>query len=201
MLIEKWAQAVLKNSPKIVGISINSHSRVLANLLADRIRAKSNNACIVFGGPWCAEVAENGELNRSVDIYVRGEGEAIISTIARKIADNESPQDLNIKGTIINTGSGFKDNGWNPESLDINSIPYPALDLFDFDNYTNKDEIPIIYSRGCNYNCKFCTDKPIWGNYRMRSADNIIAEMLRHNKLSGRKRFKCNDLMINGDLK
>ena len=34
----------------------------------------------------------------------------------------------------------------------------------------------------------------------MRSADNIVEEMLKHGALFKRKRFKCNDLMVNGDL-
>lgn len=200
VLIEKWAQDVLNTNPRIVGISINNCSRILANLLADKIREKSPDVCIVFGGPWCTEVMENSQLNKNVDIYVRGEGEGIVAAIARRIAENESVRNFDIKGTIINTGFGFKDNGWDSEPLDINSIPSPALDLFDFRNYTNKDEIPIIFSRGCNYNCKFCTDKPIWGNYRMRKADNIVDEMIKHSEMFKRKRFKCNDLMVNGDL-
>jgi anaerobic magnesium-protoporphyrin IX monomethyl ester cyclase len=200
VLIEKWAQEVLNSNPRIVGISTNNFSMILANLLADKIKEKSNNVCMVFGGPWCTEVLENNQLNKNVDIYVRGEGEAIITAIAGRIANNESWRDFDIKGTIVNTGFGFKDNGWNDASLDINSIPSPALGLFDFNRYTNKDEIPIIFSRGCNYNCKFCTDKPIWGNHRMRSAENIVCEMVKHSEMFKRKRFKCNDLMINGDL-
>ena len=200
-LIGRWTESILNSNPRIVGISVNNYSMLLANLLADKIREKSKDVCIVFGGPWCTEVLENNQLNKNVDIYVRGEGEAIISAIAEGIAKGVFARDFDIKGTIINTGASFKDNGWSSEPLDINSIPSPALDLFNFANYTNRDEIPIIFSRGCNYNCKFCTDKPIWGNYRMRKAENIVDEMVRHSKIIKRKRFKCNDLMVNGDLK
>ena len=41
----------------------------------------------------------------------------------------------------------------------------------------------------------------MWGNYRMRHGDDIVAEMKKHGALLGRKSFKCNDLMVNGDLK
>lgn len=199
-LMEKWTRMILEINPKVIGLSVNSHSRVLANLLADKLKEKREDLYIIFGGPWCAELTKEGELNRNVDVYVRGEGEAIVSKIVKKIANNESIRNLNIKGTIVHTGDRFRDNGWNREPLDINRISFPALNLFDFDNYTNKDEIPIIFSRGCNYYCKFCTDKPMWGNYRVRKADNIIEEMHRHSEIFGRKRFKCNDLLINGDL-
>lgn len=199
-LIEKWTQDILKHNPRVVGISTNNYSRILANLLADKIKEKNKSICVIFGGPWCTEVLENNQLNENVDIYVRGEGEAIITVLAERISKNESIRDCNVKGTIVNTGSGFKDNGWSDEPLDINNIPSPALDLFDFKNYTNQDEIPIIFSRGCNYNCKFCTDKPIWGNHRMRKASDIAGEMIKHSEMFKRKKFKCNDLMVNGDL-
>jgi radical SAM superfamily enzyme YgiQ (UPF0313 family) len=199
-LLARWAQDILGGNPAMVGISTNNYSMILSNLLADEIKRRNSNVCVVFGGPWCTEALENNQLNRNVDIYVRGEGEGIIAEIAARMEGNESPRDFAIKGTIINTGSGFKDNGWNDKPLDIDSIPPPALDMFDFGNYTNRDEIPIIFSRGCNHNCKFCTDKPIWGNHRMRRAENIVEEMVRHSGMFGRKRFKCNDLMVNGDL-
>ncbi|MBL7196848.1 MAG: radical SAM protein [Candidatus Omnitrophica bacterium] len=199
-LIERWANQILEINPKIIGFGVNSHSRILANLLADRIREKRKDVYIIFGGPWCTELTQETGLNRNVDIYVRGEGEEIASKIVKKILDNESIRDLNIEGTIINTGGSFKDNRWNKEPLGIDRIPFPALNLFNFDNYTNKQEIPIIFSRGCNYCCSFCTDKPMWGNYRMRKADNIIEEMVKHSNIFGRNRFKCNDLLINGDI-
>jgi radical SAM superfamily enzyme YgiQ (UPF0313 family) len=199
-LLEKWAQDILKDNPRIVGMSVNNYSRILADLLAAKLKEKKPGICVIFGGPWCTEVLENNQLDKNVDIYVRGEGEAIIAELAERIARNEPPAGFTVKGTIINAGSEFKDNGWSNSPVDINSVPRPALELFNFNNYTNKDEIPIIFSRGCNYNCKFCTDKPIWGNHRMRKADNIIEEMARHSRMFARKRFKCNDLMVNGDL-
>ncbi len=199
-LLEKWTEAVLERNPRIIGLSVNSHSRILANLLADALKKKAKDVCIVFGGPWCAEVMETGELNNNVDVYVRGEGEKIISKIAGKIERGESMRDAVIEGTLIYTGAGFRDNGWDTNPLDVDSIPFPALKLFDFERYTNKAEIPIIFSRGCNYSCAFCTDAPMWGRYRMRSVDNILGEMIKHSALFGRRRFKCNDLMVNGDL-
>jgi len=199
-LAERWAEAVLERSPKVIGLSVNSHSRVLADLLADTLRKKAKDACIVFGGPFCAEIAESEDLNNNVDVYVRGEGEKIISRIAGIIEHGGSIRDSAIEGTLLNTGSGFKDNGWDMNPLNIDDIALPALQLFDFERYKNKVEIPIIFSRGCNYSCAFCTDAPMWGRYRMRSAGNIIGEIIKHSKLFGRRRFKCNDLMVNGDL-
>jgi len=200
-LLTRWTEEILRFEPKLVGFSVNSHSRLLAELLAGGIKEKQRDIRVVFGGPWCMELLEEPLFNKNVDIYVKGEGELIASKIAEKISRQEPISDLNIPGTVVNTTTGFHDNGWEEKPLDINSLPYPALSLFNFDNYTNKTEIPIIFSRGCNYHCRFCTDKPMWGTYRMRKAEDILGEMRQHSKLFGRVRFKCNDLMVNGDLK
>jgi len=199
-LLEAWVREIVKFDPRIAGFSVNSHSRILANLLASGLKEKNPSLSIIFGGPWCAELTKEDALNSDIDVYVRGEGEEIISKIAKSAAADRSLKELNIEGTVVNTGEGFRDNGWNKDPLDINKVPFPALNLFDLDNYNNKEEIPIIFSRGCNYHCKFCTDKPMWGRHRMRSAENIVAEMIDHSAKFKRKRFKCNDLMVNGDL-
>lgn len=198
--VESWVKSILVHNPSLIGFSVNSHSKLLANLMADKIKEKKKDCCVVFGGPFCSELSRVEECNKNVDIYVRGEGEKTVSLIAQTVACGESIRDLNIKGTVVNTGAGFKDNGWARELLDIDSIPFPALRLFDLDNYSDKEKIPIIFSRGCDFYCKFCTDKPMWGNYRMRKAENIINEMVNHSKIFNRQSFKCNDLMVNGDV-
>lgn len=199
-LAQKWVNEIISFKPNAVGFSVNSHSKILANFLAAKLKKKEQNLFIVFGGPWCTELADTNELDKNVDMYVRGEGEDIIRKAMEKLARNDYIQDLNMEGVIVKTKGGFKDNGRQKSYLDINTMPLPALHLFDFDNYTSKDEIPILFSRGCDYYCKFCVDKPMWGRYRMRAAENIITEMKYHSGKFGRKRFKCNDLMINGDL-
>jgi len=71
-----------------------------------------------------------------------------------------------------------------PQIEDVDSLPYPAWDLFPMDYYAllrvvgaeNRDRVfPVLSSRGCPYRCNFC--------YRMddeatlRSADGISEEI------------------------
>lgn len=72
------------------------------------------------------------------------------------------------------------------ENLD--SLPFPAWDTFPLENYwkikfahgpfTSKRYLPILTSRGCPYNCKFCfipySNKRIW---RERTAKNVVDEI------------------------
>lgn len=198
-IIDQWAGDILNFGPDAVGLSVNTHSRLIANLLSCRIKREQNSVKIIYGGPFCSEGLNGMEnLDANVDIYVKGEGEMAASTIFKRLARQEPLTD--IKGVIFKENGTFYDNGNYAGIVPINEIPFPALDLFDFGDYDNKKEVPIIFSRGCNYYCRFCCDRPMWGRYRMRSAVNIVEEIKRHKIAFGRAAFKCNDLLVNGDL-
>lgn len=197
-LLFDWSCRILDFGPEIVGFSVNSHSLAVAGALAGKIRGLKKEIALVFGGPMCSESGPAGEHHPCVDIYVRGEGEETVSRIASAAEAGADIRYLELPGTAVNTGSGFRDNGPAEIIRDIDDIPFPALELFDLERYTNKEEIPVIFSRGCDYACRFCTDRPMWGRYRMRSPENIFAEMEKRYLSYGRKKFKCNDLMVNG---
>ena len=71
--------------------------------------------------------------------------------------------------------------------MDLDSIPYPAHDLYKIQRYANLQPLTdgldknaraytIMTSRGCPYKCTYCS-KPITGNtWRARSVDNVIGE-------------------------
>ena len=77
----------------------------------------------------------------------------------------------------------------NPiENLDI--LPYPDFSLIKGFR-PSSPAIPISTSRGCPFDCSFCSVTKMFGHkYRFRSADNIIGEMKSRN---ARSFFFCDD--------
>ncbi|MCB0231061.1 MAG: B12-binding domain-containing radical SAM protein, partial [Anaerolineae bacterium] len=75
----------------------------------------------------------------------------------------------------------------SPMIEDLDSLPFPAHDLFKIDKYTNLQPLTdgldpharsftILTSRGCPYKCTFCS-KPVTGDtWRGRSVENVVAE-------------------------
>ena len=71
---------------------------------------------------------------------------------------------------------------------DLDSLPFPAWDLFPLENYWNlrfahgpqtaERYLPLLTSRGCPYQCKFCV-APATNNqeWRPRSAQNVVDEI------------------------
>jgi radical SAM superfamily enzyme YgiQ (UPF0313 family) len=72
-----------------------------------------------------------------------------------------------------------------PLMHDLNSLPMPARDLVDMNQYANTWKsahgffsLNIVSSRGCPYRCNWCA-KPIYGDhFSVRSAESVAEEML-----------------------
>ncbi len=67
---------------------------------------------------------------------------------------------------------------------DLDSLPFPAWDLFQIDYYSlvrfphanNKDRcLPVITGRGCPFRCNFCYR--VHEGYRLRSVENVVEEI------------------------
>lgn len=116
------------------------------------------------------------------DIIVRGEGEQTIVDLCRAIAEREPLS--SVAGIAYRSGKNVNVNAERKTIKDVDSIHWPAYDLFDCNYYRllrlphadNTDFVmPIISARGCPFHCNFCyrMDK----GYRMRSPEAIVDEI------------------------
>jgi anaerobic magnesium-protoporphyrin IX monomethyl ester cyclase len=66
-----------------------------------------------------------------------------------------------------------------PPAPDIESLPWPAKDLFYSHNPYQARDYMIMASRGCPFRCVFCAGahRPGGPRYRQRSADSLVAEL------------------------
>ncbi|MBU1627943.1 radical SAM protein, partial [bacterium] len=72
---------------------------------------------------------------------------------------------------------------------DLDTLPYPARDLLDYDAYVNNDlvEYGMVSIRGCPYKCLYRqpTLKLLFGSVRKRSAKNVAGEIEELIKMRG----------------
>jgi len=75
---------------------------------------------------------------------------------------------------------------------DLDSLPYPDLSLVQrYNPHASIVPIPVSTSRGCPFDCTFCSVTKMFGReYRFRSADNVIAEVLSR---KSKPLFFCDD--------
>ena len=160
------------------------HNRVLIDYLGDRFP----HATVVAGGEHITAVPEFSiKQTRHLAVCVLGEGEATIVDVVKAI---ESKRDFStIDGVVYRA----RDNTAvrNPRRgriTDIDAIPRPAWDLFPLKQYREKSMIygvdrgvgslPILATRGCPYQCTFCSSPAMWGTrYVMREPADVADEI------------------------
>ena len=110
---------------------------------------------VILGGIYATLCPEHARKHSGADRVVAGPGEAAISGILEEI-------------------TGFRRRGRIfPDLEDLDSLPYPALDLLDHPPY-----IPILTSRGCPLDCTYCASRQLQPTYRRRQPRAAAAELI-----------------------
>lgn len=123
---------------------------------------------------------------KHADVGMIGEGDETIVELYRAI--QEGTPLSNVKGIIYREGDRFVITSRRRDVPDLNSLPYPDYEGFDFARYLSTNNlgsgykgeplspVNIIGSRSCPYLCSFCFH-PSGRTYRERSLDSIFSEI------------------------
>lgn len=162
----------------IVGISTDTTRYPLAIKIAEI--AKYKGCKVVIGGPHTAFLDREALETGFIDYVVRGEGENIIVELMEALSGRRGIEE--VRGiSYIKDGRVIR----NPDAefiKDLDNIPFPARNLLPMNRYTARLEgtyaTSIITSRGCPFNCSFCSSSAFSGIiWRSRSVRNIIEEL------------------------
>ncbi len=190
------AELLAERRPKIVGISMRSFALDMAKDITRTVRS-SCDAVVVWGGAHPTLLPE--ECIEHADVVCIGEGEGPIKDMARAIKHSEPISGIDNLWAKTADGEVVK-NPLRPLIQDLDSLPFPSLDaqnkffiekgrLYKRDPYLHPKQsinYSVIASRGCPYQCSFCSNNVFRGvytglgkYYRTRSPANIIAELRR----------------------
>lgn len=157
-------------SADVVGISTITSTAPRAYEIASRVKALGKK--VIMGGPHVTFQPEEA-LNYS-DFVVRAEGEETFPELLEVIEKDKSPKKVNgisyrVNGNLIN-------NENRPVICNLDKIPSPDLSLIE--GSENLRVTPVLTSRGCPYNCSFCSVTKIFGHrYRTRSVKHVLDEL------------------------
>lgn len=170
-------------SADLVGISTITSTAPRAYAIADAVRGMG--VPVIMGGPHVTFLPEEG-LEHS-DFVVRGEGEHALMSF---IDQWENGRDFSSVPNLSYKPNGeIHHNPIAPYVCNLDSNPFPDLSLLKgkYRRVAGHLIIPIQTSRGCPFDCSFCSVTGMFGRkYRFRSTENIMEELRRYNE---RKNF------------
>lgn len=165
-----------EENPDLVGLSVMSvtlHSALEGARIAKEVGAK-----VVFGGPHLSIYPQESVSYPFVDYGIIGEGEYTMLELVRAL-ENDRPL-REIKGLVYKEGGKiFSSQGQIIKDLD--SLPFPARELLPMEKYTSINAIgrsaTLISTRGCPFNCGFCTNPPFMRFHRVRNPKLVVDEI------------------------
>ncbi|MCK5043525.1 radical SAM protein [Candidatus Pacearchaeota archaeon] len=211
-LSEKEIIKKIKNfNPDIVGVSCSFSIYEKDSTRIARLVKQNSEALVVFGGAHSSANPDSVLKNKEVDMIVKGEGEVVFSNIAKSFKDKKKKS--SIPGTIIrNNYNKIKINKPAEFIKNLDEIPFPARHLLPMEKYLSHPQnsianmkgptTEIITSRGCPFNCIFCSIHTVWGRkWRARSAKNVVDELEHLYQKYGIKEFRFFDDNLTWDKK
>ncbi len=186
---ERVLQWVKRIQPDVVGFGVLTLSFLPTIDLVRDIKEWNPSVKIILGNYFATIEGENilRKYGDIVDFCVRDEAEATVLELCRWLEKTPDKDPVDIKGLT------FRDRNHKiiatldrPSELDLDKIPFPDRRLIKF-NYNlniNGLEIPnskftcMISSRGCPYNCSYCScSRFAKQRWRPRSPKNVVEEL------------------------
>ena len=176
----------------------------MCKVLIKLIRKRFPDIPLIGGGEHVSAVPEESLLESALDIIVCGEGEETAVEIARAIESGNKNFEF-ITGIAFHSKEGkFFKNDPRPRLKDVDNIASPAWDLTPIHQYLDRGfgygvnrgrSMPIVASRGCPYQCTFCSSPNMWTTrWVIRDPDLLLDEMEKSMATYGATNFDFYDL-------
>ncbi|KPU44211.1 oxygen-independent coproporphyrinogen-III oxidase-like protein HemZ [Oxobacter pfennigii] len=162
-----------KMKPDILGFSCYIWNIEYVLKIIGSMKKINPKLLVVLGGPEVSyDCTKLMEENTSIDFIVKGEGERTAQELFLCL-EGRGKGLKDIYGIVFRKDNGIIENINAPLIENLDSIPFPYDDSYDFKN-------KILYyeaSRGCPYNCSYCLSSTIPG-VRFFSVERIKRDLL-----------------------
>ena len=173
-------EKILQIKPKIAGLTAATVVFPSALRVAKIVKEVYPDCVTVLGGPHATLMDKDIiRENPEIDVIVRGEGEVTFLELTKVILDVEG----NLKDvagiTFRNEGCVIRTND-RPYIMNLDQLPYPSFQHFPLKKYRRFGYLilPVLSSRGCPFNCAFCSAPKIAGRQvRMRNPQKVVDEL------------------------
>jgi len=181
---KKLKDRVFESKADIVGIYFASPRYNATQKSIETCRKALPNSIIIAGGPHPSALPiETLKEIPELDICAVGEGEITMHELIKSF-ENNSPL-TEVSGLAFRN----KENGeiiiTKPREFikNLDDLPFPLRDIFPLDRYQAPPWIkkrpcfPMITSRGCPYQCAYCSKDVFRDTFRARSPEKVCDEI------------------------
>ncbi len=164
-----------------------SNEWIYLRYIIKQVRLAFPNAEIIAGGEHItADTNYILETCPEIDALLLGEGEELICNYIK--SRNQNLPLENIKGIVyLDQNKNIVKTPSSVRIKNIDSIAWPSWDELPLEKYLdagfgyssfNKRTIPMLATRGCPYQCTFCTNPFMWENkWYSRSPQDVVDEI------------------------
>ncbi|HEV2317882.1 MAG TPA: radical SAM protein [Thermoplasmata archaeon] len=171
--------AIRQFHPDVVGV--HTKSLTLPRALEVAQGARAAGVVTVAGGPDSATRPEV-YLDGGFDAVVVAEGELTLEELLSCVLGDRPLAGL--AGVVARSGDRTVRGPHRPYLADLDALPLPAWELIDMEAYlghwqrrTGERRAALLTSRGCPFDCSWCS-KPTFGRtFRQQSPERVLAEL------------------------
>ncbi|MBI2329163.1 MAG: cobalamin B12-binding domain-containing protein [Chloroflexi bacterium] len=167
----------------VVGLTAMTPTINAAVAIARYLKKADPDLTIILGGAHATLLPEETLISApEIDVVIRGEGEETVIELLRALEDKQPLG--KIPGISYRKDGKVVSNAARATEVDLDSLPFLGYHLLPWQRYKphppHGRALPfaaIITSRGCPYQCGYCS-KPIFGNkFRGQSPQRVVAEI------------------------
>ncbi len=192
-------EKIKKQQPKVIGFSAMTFTFPRMALFSKKIRKNFPDTLILIGGHHATLLPEQVLLENShFDLVVYGEGELTAWEIMEKFKKcnfnrgrflNDYHLLGNIDGIVFRKSKQTIMTSPRQTINNLDDLPYPAWDLLPMkeyiplpNQYLNKPVIHMVASRGCPFQCSFCSANAVFGRKIRSLSPNRLVDIIRYVK-------------------
>ena len=161
--------------PSIVGVSCGIGNARQAFEVVRKVKTCFPSCFVVMGGPYPSIIGERLLVRHSdVDVAVIGEGEATIVELFERFQNGRGVSDVD--GLVFRDGKEIKRNSLRAPIEPLDDLPFPARENLPMRLYGENAGV-MFTSRGCPYQCVFCSWSVFGKRWRGHSPKYVLDEI------------------------
>ncbi|HBL16974.1 MAG TPA: B12-binding domain-containing radical SAM protein [Elusimicrobia bacterium] len=174
-------KALSEFAPTVVGLTAATPMIRQAVRLCRLAKELVPGAKTVIGGVHATILPEEVAGEACVDVVVRGEGERTAVELMEALFSGDAALER-VQGITFKKDGRIVATPERAPIADLDTLPFPAWHLVRLGDYQHplgrtQNAASVLTSRGCPFRCTFCSRGVFGRNYRVRSAESVLAEL------------------------